>query len=323
MSEPAVPRASDSRMGPWIVLAMLAMVVIPAAMTLNTVRDPAKLQILSSNPTPHGYTWSLSLFLLPIFVIGFWLVPNGAVRIPKRAFWRTIGILAPLGFGLDFFFARRLFTFPNVAATLQIDAPALGRPVPIEEYIFYLSGFITVLLLYVWMDEFWLAAYNVRDYRLESRAIPRLFQFHGTSTILGAVLIAAAIAYKKIYSASPEGFPEYFAILVFGGVVPAASFFPTVRGFINWRAFGLTSFIVLLVSLVWEATLAIPYGWWDYQSRQMMGLRIGAWAGLPIEAACVWSAVTFGTVVVFEVVKLWQASERTAKNAFLGRQRPA
>jgi hypothetical protein len=55
----------------------------------------------------------------------------------------------------------------------------------------------------------------------------------------------------------------------------------------------------------------------------MMGLRIGAWAGLPIEAACVWIAVTFGTVVVFEVVKLWQASERTAKNAFLGRQRPA
>jgi hypothetical protein len=49
-----------------------------------------------------------------------------------------------------------------------------------------------------------------------------------------------------------------------------------------------------------------------------MGLRIGAWAGLPIEAVCVWIAVTFGTVIVFEVVKIWQASEKPAREAFLG-----
>ena len=41
-----------------------------------------------------------------------------------------------------------------------------------------------------------------------------------------------------------------------------------------------------------EATLAVPYGWWDYQQKQMMGLFIGAWAGLPIEAVVVWIAVT-------------------------------
>jgi hypothetical protein len=50
----------------------------------------------------------------------------------------------------------------------------------------------------------------------------------------------------------------------------------------------------------------------------MMGLRIGAWAGLPIEAVFVWIAVTYTTVVVFEIVKLWQASEKPAKDAFLG-----
>jgi len=47
-------------------------------------------------------------------------------------------------------------------------------------------------------------------------------------------------------------------------------------------------------------------------------VRIGAWSGLPIEAVCVWIAVTYATAIVFEVVKLWQASERPAKDAFFG-----
>jgi len=319
MSKADAPRPA-SRIGPGIVLAMLAMLVVPAAITLNTVQHPATLVVSEANPTPYGYTLSLLLFFVPIFVIAFWLVPNESVQLPKRAFWRTIAILAPVGFGLDFFFARRLFTFSNTGATLQIHAPALGRPVPIEEYIFYLSGFIVVLLLYVWMDEFWLSAYNVPDYRPASRAIPRLVQFHPTSAILGLVLIACAVAYKKWLSQDPEGFPEYFTLLVVGGLVPAAGFFPTVSRFINWRAFSLTFFFVLLVSLLWEATLAVPYGWWNYQRPRMMGLRIGAWAGLPIEAVCVWVAVTFGTVIVFEVVKIWQASEKPAGEAFLGRR---
>jgi len=309
--------ARGVRLGPWIVLAMLAMVAVPTTITLNTVRTPAKLQI-AANPTPYGYTWSLLLFIVPIVVIAFWLVPQEQVKIPKKAFWWTIGILVPLGCGLDFFFAARFFDFPNGDATLKIGAPALGKPVPIEEYIFYLTGFIAVLLIYVWLDEFWLAAYNVPDYRGESKMIPRLLQFHPSSAIVGALLIVAAVVYKKMFSPTPEGFPGYFALLVFGGLVPAASFFPTARRFINWRAFNLTFFFILLVSLLWEATLAVPYGWWAFQPKQMIGVSIGAWAGLPIEEVFVWVAVTYATVIVFEVVKIWQASERLARDAFLG-----
>ena len=40
--------------------------------------------------------------------------------------------------------------------------------------------------------------------------------------------------------------------------------------------------------------------------------------GLPIEAVFVWMAVTYGTTIVFEIMKLWQASGRVAKDAFLG-----
>ena len=51
----------------------------------------------------------------------------------------------------------------------------------------------------------------------------------------------------------------------------------------------------------------------------MMGVSIGAWAGLPLEAVGVWIAVTYATVIVFEILKLWLASGKTAKKAFVGR----
>ncbi|MGD0514353.1 MAG: hypothetical protein ABSA29_13725 [Terriglobales bacterium] len=316
------PRVSSGnpspRLSAWLVAAMVAMVALPAAITLLTVRSPGTLQVSAANPTPHGYTWSLLLFIVPIVVIGGWFVPAEGVEIPRRAFWRAIGILVPLGCALDFFFAHWFFDFPNVGATLGIGAPALGAPVPVEEYIFYFTGFLCVLLLYVWLDEFWLAAYNVPDYAGESRKIFRLLQFHPTSAIVGVLLIVMAVVYKKMFSPVPDGFPGYFTVLVLAAFVPSMGFFPTARPFINWRAFGLTLFIIALVSLLWEATLAVPYQWWGFRPAQMMGLFIGAWAGLPIEEVGLWIAVTYATVILFEIFKLWQASGKKAKHAFLG-----
>jgi len=53
----------------------------------------------------------------------------------------------------------------------------------------------------------------------------------------------------------------------------------------------------------------------------MMGIFIDAWAGLPIEAVCVWLAVTYTTAIVFEIVKLWWASGRSVGDAFMGMKR--
>lgn len=300
-----------------IVIAMLAMVVVPVVLTLRSVSSPGTLTV-GPNPSPYGYTWSLLLFVVPILVILLWFVPGEDLRIPKRAFCWTIGILVPIGWLLDVIFAQWFFVFPNSKATLGIPAPALGRPVPIEEYAFYLTGFITILLLYVWLSEYWLAAYTVEDYAGEARAQRRLMQFHPESLVLGMALIAVAIVYKRYFSSVPEGWPGYFIVLVAGGLVPSVSFFSVTRRFINWRALSLTMFIMLPVSLLWEATLALPYGWWNYQHGAMMGISIGAWSGLPVEAVMVWLAVTYGTVILFEVVKIWQASGRKAKDAFLG-----
>jgi hypothetical protein len=301
----------------WIVIGMLAMVAIPAALTLVSVRSPGALTV-GPNPTPHGYTWSLLLFLLPIATIGGWFLPTEGLEVPQRAFWWTMGILAPLGCLLDVLFARWFFYFPNAQATLGILAPAMGRPVPVEEYVFYLTGFLTILLLYVWLSEYWLSAYSVADYAGESRSLDRLLKFHPTSVIMGVALIAMAIAYKKLFSSVREGLPGYFIVLVVGGLIPAVGLLPATRRFINWRALSLTMFFLLLISLLWEATLALPYGWWNYQHRAMMGVFVGVWSELPIEAVLVWLAVTYATVVVFEAVKIWQASGRPARRVFLG-----
>lgn len=99
------------RTSAWIVIAMLAIIIVPAGITLHTVRIAAVSQIASDNPTPYGYSWSLLLFVVPIVVIGGWLLPSERVRFSKRAFWRAIWILVPIGFGLDFFFAHRFFVF--------------------------------------------------------------------------------------------------------------------------------------------------------------------------------------------------------------------
>lgn len=311
-----MPESPESRAGhppgprrsALLVALMLAMVAVPAGITLHTVRLPGTLQVSSPDPSPYGYTWSLLLFIVPILVIAFWLVPDEGLTLPRKAFYWTLGLLVPLGFGLDFFFAHKFFVFLNKGATLGIGAPALGGPVPIEEYVFYLTGFMAVLLLYLWSREYWLAAYTVPAGPDAARKLSDLFKFHPESLILAVVLIGAAVIYKKFFSADPEGFPGYFTVLVAIGLMPSASFFPVARPLVNWRAFSLTFFFILLVSLLWEATVAVPYGWWGYQSKQMMGLFIGAWSNLPLEAVCVWIAVTYATAIMFEVINLWQIS---------------
>ena len=57
-------RSSSPDLSAWIVLAMLVTVAVPAGITLHTVRARAIVQMTSTNPTPHGYSWSLLLFVV-------------------------------------------------------------------------------------------------------------------------------------------------------------------------------------------------------------------------------------------------------------------
>jgi hypothetical protein len=294
---------------------MLGMVAVPAGIALHTVRVATVVRMPSANPTPHGYTWSLLLFIVPIGVISGWFLPSEHLSVPKRAFWTTLAILVPLGCALDFFFAHRFFTYANAGATLGIGAPALGGPVPVEEYIFYFTGFLAILLLYIWLSEYWLAAYSVTNDPRERRAV---FGFHPASAIAGAAMIGLAVAYRKMLSPDLAGFPGYFTFLVAGALVPSAMLYPAARRWINWRALSVTMFMMVLISLILEATLAVPYGWWGFQRGAMVGIFITAWSGLPVEEVVVWIAVTYATVIVYEVVKMRVGGKQRADEARAG-----
>jgi len=312
-----MPPSFSPRTGFVIVVTMIAMLCLPAALTLHTARVSPQIPGPIAASSPYGYTVSLLLFVIPIVVILFWLVPAERLKISRKSFIRTIGLLFPLGAGLDFFFAHKFLTFPNPDATLRIPAPAIGGSVPIEEYLFYFTGFVAVLLLYIWLDEYWLSAYSIPVDSAERTNFARLLQFHPWSLILGVVLIACAITYRKVFVAEP-GFPGYFVFLVVGALGPSALLLPSALPVINWRALSLTTFFMLLMSLMWEATLGLPYGWWGFQDAQMLGIFITAWSRLPIEEVVVWIAVTYATAIVYEVMRRWQASGKRMRHAFLG-----
>ena len=302
----------------YVVFAIAAALIIPAGIALRTVLHPDILQPTSDNPTPLGYTWSLGLFIVPVGALAWWFACRPDLNFPRKAFWRTIAVLTPLGLVLDLLFGNAFFIFPNKAATLGCNVPAIGGAIPIEEFIFYLTGFMLVLLSYIWCDEYWMAAYNVPDYKELASDVPRIVRFHFASVVVGVVLTAAAIAYRRFLSGASDGFPWYFIYLVCAALVPSAGFFYTAQRFINWRAFSFTFFLLLLISLLWEVTLALPYGWWEYRANALIGLNIGAWSGLPVEAVFVWFAVTFTTIITYEVIKVWKALGTRALEAFFG-----
>ena len=86
MNEAFSRRSPGPRLSAWIVVVMLAMVALPASITLSTVRSPAKLEMTNSDPTPHGYTWSLLLFILPTGIIALGFLPREEFKLPRKAF---------------------------------------------------------------------------------------------------------------------------------------------------------------------------------------------------------------------------------------------
>jgi hypothetical protein len=110
MNAKAKARAAEFS-GTYMIFAILAMVAAPVPITLQTVRIPAHFSDL--NPTQYGYTTSLLLFIIPIIVIACWFLLIEGLKVPQRAFWRTIANLVPFGFALDLFFASRFFVFRN------------------------------------------------------------------------------------------------------------------------------------------------------------------------------------------------------------------
>ena len=117
-----------------------------------------------------------------------------------------------------------------------------------------------------------------------------------------------------------EGFPGYFLFLTSVAITPSILFFPVANPYINWRAFSLAFLFMLLVSLFWEATIAVPYQWWGFQPRQMLGILINGFSSLPVEEPILWLGVTWATVIVYETIYTPRSRRRTIrirKSAYL------
>jgi hypothetical protein len=309
---------NPSRRAASVVAYLICMLVIPVALTLNSVTTPATVVQNSDNPTPLGYSISLSLFLFPMAALFFWMWRFKKLSFQKTAFWYSLALLTPTGIVLDILFGNAFFVFENHNAVSGVYFPALGGPLPIEEIIFYISGFTTVLLLYVWCDEYWFGRYNVPDYTVESAKIDKVLQFHWPSLVIGFGLVLLATAYKKLISHNSDGFPWYFTYISIVALIPSMAFYKSAKPFINWRAFSFTFFIIVLISLIWESTLALPYQWWGFQNHAMTGIFIGAWHDLPIEEIVVWFSVSYASIIIYETIKIWLTSRKTLKQLFYG-----
>jgi hypothetical protein len=275
---------------------------------------------VAATASPRGYTRSLVLFLAPIAALLGWFARHPEVQLARRALVWTLGLLLPTGIALDFLLAERLLRFEHWETTLGIPFPVVGGVVPIEELLFYLAGFVAVLLTYVWADEHWLSRYNIPDYAARAGEVPALLRWDWRAVYAGAAIAAMGTAWKAWVVEEP-GLPLYLYYLVAVAVVPTAALLGSTVAFVNWQAFSFTYLAILLVSLVWEVTLAMPYGWWDYQPQSMTGIAIAPWWGLPLEAVLVWLVVTYTTVVTYEAVKIWLASGKPLRTTLLGARR--
>ena len=228
---------------------------------------------------------------------------------------------------LDILLGNAFFRFPVESSGLGLKlwgyVPGVGfrLSIPIEEFLFYYGGCVVLILLYVWSSAEWYARYSLSlaSFDRRAKAAPALVSFDGRALAIGLAVFALALGYKKFGPHShQEGFPGYFTFLLTLVVLPAALVFRRVKSFINGRAFLFTVMVGTLVSLLWEVTLALPYGWWNYHPKQMIGIFVEPWSGLPVEACTLWIAAGWAEIFIYETFRIYVHSGKSLREVLFG-----
>src|SRR4030043_1915442 len=108
------------------------------------------------------YTISLAIWIVPICVLSIFFVRKRLLTPEKMfALFITIAVSAAVGIILDLFFALTFFRFPDNQMTIGWTI----RGIPVEEFVFYITGFWFIVFLYVFCDEWYLLKYNVPYHR--------------------------------------------------------------------------------------------------------------------------------------------------------------
>ncbi len=235
------------------------------------------------------YTISLAFWIVPIIWMQGFFSKRKLLKPPqKKAIWINIGVLALIGFILDLIFGKLFFVFPNPNMTLGINIYGI----PLEEFIFYISGFWFILFAYVYSDEYFLLKYNMDDslYRQQAFSLGRTIEhrLNFTHIFFPTGLMLSFVVLKHWLNPTGSFLPGYILFLTVVAYVPFFFFWKITRHFINFRAFFLTLTVTTLISIIWEVTLALPRGYWNYNPIHMLGIFIPPWSHLPIEAVTVW-----------------------------------
>jgi hypothetical protein len=240
-----------------------------------------------------AYTASLAVFAVPALVLAGALVRTGAGRSTWRALGWSWAVLVPMGVVLNLAFADDFFVYPNAAAVIGWSVPAFDwsgldveHPIPVEEFAFYALGFLAMLLLYAAADT-WLSPRRTRPRPSTSRA--------GVEAV-----VAPAGLVGSAWLLAEGGAPTYWTYLCAVPLPVTLWLWPRVRGRLNLAALAVTLGLIVSTSIVWEAVLAVPRGWWGYQPTSMLGPRL---LGLPLEAVVVWVLAPVTTAVLFEALR--------------------
>jgi hypothetical protein len=324
---------------------------------MTTIDDAAPPPVAAAAPNLAARLWRqptdwlaamLVSWVIPLELFGnratyftslaFWVVPlvlllprlyheTDAGGRRRRAFWITTGFIVVAGLVLDFVFGEWILSFDDVTKGQYVWRFPFGQHIPIEEILFYVLGGMAIVLVYIWADEYWMKAYNVRQQRTNEDffgAFFKLVEFSPHALAVGAGLFVVGMIVKWRFTGELWPPPYYFTFLIVMSFVPAVLIYRNVKQVVNWRAFSFTCLYVLVTSCIWEVTLGIARSWWWYQPPPaIMGWTIPAFGTLPappypIEALLVWLAVSFDTIFAYEFLKGITYDERGARKAMLG-----
>ncbi len=249
-----------------------------------------------------GYSISLLLWIVPILCMAAFFIKRRLLT-PEKSFALlvTVALLASVGIVLDLLFAKTFFIFDNKSAVCGIT----WHDIPIEEFVFYITGFWFILFSYVFCDEWFLLKYNVLDteYARFRSSLKKMLVLHTKSLWLLPGIVGLGILYKHYANPGGDFIPGYFVFLVVAAYTPTFLFIRVTKDFVNWRAFIFTLQLTTLISVIWEVTLALPGHYWEYRKEAMIGIFIKPWHDLPIEAVTVWIFSTL-VILVYEFLKI-------------------
>jgi hypothetical protein len=318
--------------------------VVVVVSRIRTPKLPPMLWQDLEYTSKYGYSWSLVLLYLPLAFLGIWYVlyrDKLQLRSVMKANAWIVFLTALLWIALDVFFANLLFRFPDQNAHFRFttipgylwrdDCATIStllrlscyrRSIPLEEVLFYLGGAALIAMMYMWASEDFYGAYTLRRhvYTIRAKQSGPLVDWNAKIILIGLGILGAGILIKKLapWHDNHDGLPDYLFAELLIVFVPLSALYNRVQMFTNSRAFIFVVVLEILVSLVWEATLAVPYGWWNYQRSAMIGITVRAWSSLPIEACGLWVSVGWGATFVYEATKIKAVTGKTWRQVLFG-----